>query len=136
MGPARARAEEGEAMLKDKYQAAVNELQASAKNAEVREEGGKLHLKGTTEYQMQANRVWDEIKTVPSWANEIVADIRAERTDIFGIYTVKPGDTLSKLAKVHFGDANRYMDIFNANKDQLSDPNMIKVGQKLKLPNR
>lgn len=123
-------------MLKEKYQAAVNELQASAKNPEVREEGGKLHLKGTTEYQMQANRVWDQIKTVPSWANEVVADIRAERTDVFGVYTVQPGDTLSKLAKAHLGDANRYMDIFNANKDQLSDPNMIKVGQKLKLPNK
>ncbi len=123
-------------MLKDKYQAAVNELQASARNHEVREEGGKLYLKGTTEYQMEANRVWDQIKTVPTWANEIVADIRAERTDVFGIYTVQPGDTLSKLAKAHFGDANRYMEIFNANKDQLTDPNMIKVGQKLKLPNK
>jgi len=123
-------------MLKEKYQAAVSELQGAGKNVEVKEEGGKLHLKGTTEYQMQANKVWDQIKTVPTWANEVVADIRAERNDIFGLYTVQPGDTLSKLAKAHLGDANRYMDIFNLNKDQLNDPNMIKVGQQLKLPGK
>jgi nucleoid-associated protein YgaU len=47
---------------------------------------------------------------------------------------VKAGDTLSKIAKEHLGDANAYMDIFNANKDQLSDPDKIKVGQKLVIP--
>jgi len=123
-------------MLKEKYQAAVSELQGAARDAEIREEGGKLHLKGTTEFQMQANKVWDHIKTVPSWSTEVVASIKAARTDVFGIYTVQPGDTLSKLAKLHLGDANRYMDIFNANKDQLTDPNLIKVGQKLNLPNK
>ena len=44
------------------------------------------------------------------------------------------GDTLSKLAKQYLGDANRYMDLFNANKGTLTDPNMIKVGQKLTIP--
>ena len=49
-------------------------------------------------------------------------------------YTVQPGDTLSKLAKQFLGNAGDYMKIFNANKDQLSDPNLIKVGQVLKIP--
>jgi len=49
-------------------------------------------------------------------------------------YEVKSGDTLSKIAKQYYGDANRYMDIFNANKDKLSDPNKIQVGQKLTIP--
>jgi nucleoid-associated protein YgaU len=49
-------------------------------------------------------------------------------------YTVKAGDTLSKIAKEHLGDANSYMEIFNANKDQLSDPDKIKPGQVLKMP--
>ena len=49
---------------------------------------------------------------------------------------VPAGDTLSKLAKQYLGDASRYMEIFNANKSILSDPNMIKVGQKLTIPTR
>ena len=49
-------------------------------------------------------------------------------------YTVQSGDTLSKIAKEHYGDANRYMEIFNANKDKLSDPNKIQPGQVLVIP--
>ena len=48
--------------------------------------------------------------------------------------TVKSGDTLSKIAKEAYGDANAYMKIFEANKDQLSDPDKIKPGQVLTLP--
>jgi nucleoid-associated protein YgaU len=51
-----------------------------------------------------------------------------------GLYIVKAGDTLSKIAKVTLGDANAYMEIFNANRDQLSDPDKIKPGQVLKIP--
>ena len=47
---------------------------------------------------------------------------------------MKAGDTLSKIAKEHLGDANAYMDIFNANKDQLKDPDKIQPGQVLKMP--
>ena len=47
---------------------------------------------------------------------------------------VKSGDTLSKIAKEAYGDANAYMKIFNANKDQLTDPDRIKPGQVLKIP--
>jgi nucleoid-associated protein YgaU len=47
---------------------------------------------------------------------------------------VKPGDTLSKIAKHELGDASAYMAIFNANKDQLSDPDKIQPGQVLKIP--
>ena len=50
------------------------------------------------------------------------------------VHQVVGGDTLSKLAKKYYGSANKYMDIFNANQDQLKDPNLIKVGQKLKMP--
>ncbi len=123
-------------MLADKYKAAISQLQAVGSNVDVREEGGKLLLRGTTQYQMQANQVWDQIKTVPEWANEVVADIQAQQKDIFGIYTVQPGDTLSKIAKLHLGDANKYMAIFDANRDQLTDPNKIRAGQALKLPNK
>ena len=49
-------------------------------------------------------------------------------------YTVQAGDTLSKIAKDHLGNANAYMKIFDANKDQLTDPDKIKPGQVLKIP--
>jgi nucleoid-associated protein YgaU len=50
-------------------------------------------------------------------------------------YTVQPGDSLSKIAKQFYGNANAYMKIFEANRDKLSDPNKIQVGQVLKIPN-
>ena len=64
------------------------------------------------------------------------ADIRVEKTDIYGYYTVQPGDTLSKIAKWHLGNAMSYMKIFNINTDILDNPDLIKVGQRLKLPNK
>lgn len=104
------------------------------KNPDVKEENGKLKISGKTEYQLAANQLWDNIKTHTGWENEIVANIQAERTDAFGVHTVVSGDTLSKLAKQYLGDAKRYMEIFNANKGLLTDPNMIKVGQRLTIP--
>ena len=49
-------------------------------------------------------------------------------------YTVQSGDTLSRIAKEHLGNANAYMKIFELNKDQLTDPDKIRPGQVLKLP--
>ncbi len=51
------------------------------------------------------------------------------------MYTVKSGDTLSKIAKEMYGDANQYNKIFEANKPLLSDPNKIYPGQVLRIPN-
>jgi nucleoid-associated protein YgaU len=49
-------------------------------------------------------------------------------------YTVKSGDSLSKIAKAEYGDANAYMKIFEANKPMLADPNKIYPGQQLRIP--
>jgi nucleoid-associated protein YgaU len=49
-------------------------------------------------------------------------------------YTVKKGDTLSEIAKAHYGKATDFNRIFEANRDVLSDPDEIQVGQVLKLP--
>jgi nucleoid-associated protein YgaU len=51
-------------------------------------------------------------------------------------YTVQAGDTLSKIARNLLGDANAYPKIFEANRDQLSDPDKINPGQVLKIPPR
>lgn len=49
-------------------------------------------------------------------------------------YTVANGDTLSKIAKEHYGKASKWPLIFDANRDQLNDPDRIKPGQVLKIP--
>lgn len=49
-------------------------------------------------------------------------------------YTVKSGDTLSKIAKQFYGDANRYNEIFAANQPMLKDPDKIYPGQALRIP--
>lgn len=49
-------------------------------------------------------------------------------------YTVVAGDTLSKIAKRHYGDPNRYAIIFEANEPMLSDPDEIYPGQVLRIP--
>jgi nucleoid-associated protein YgaU len=49
-------------------------------------------------------------------------------------YTVKSGDTLSKIAREYYGDAGRYPEIFEANKPMLKDPDKIYPGQVLRVP--
>lgn len=61
-------------------------------------------------------------------------DSTAEVVD--ATYTVEKGDTLSKIAKQHLGDANAWQKIFDANRDQLDDPDRIQPGQVLKLPSK
>lgn len=121
-------------------------------NAEERD--GKLHFKGTVGTEAEKNQIWDAIKTIPTWQNDIVADITVTggTAPFAGVpasvdvpttpgtstsartYTVKPGDTLSGIAKEHLGSAGAYMKIFELNKDQLSDPDKIQPGQVLRLP--
>ena len=50
------------------------------------------------------------------------------------LYTVKSGDTLSKIAKAHYGDAMKYPVIFEANRPILADPDKICPGQVLRIP--
>lgn len=124
-------------MLQEKYRDLLTlgeELQVQ--NGYVKEENGKLHIGGTVAYQLDKDMLWNKIKSYPGWETEIAADIKVANTDIYGIYTVQPGDTLSGLAKQHFGDYKRYMEIFNLNRDVLDSPDLIRVGQKLKIPNR
>lgn len=127
--------------LRDKYAFAVQTAKDVHMQGSADERDGKLYFHGTTNTQTEANRIWDAIKTIPDWSREVVADIKAtgapaqSATGPAGrTYTVKPGDTLSKIAKETLGDAGAYMDIFNANKDQLTDPNQIKPGQVLTIP--
>jgi nucleoid-associated protein YgaU len=49
-------------------------------------------------------------------------------------YTVQKGDTLSAIAQRHYGKASRWHAVFEANRDQLDDPDKIRPGQVLNLP--
>jgi nucleoid-associated protein YgaU len=123
--------------LRDKYNHAIQTAKGFHMEGAAEERDGKLYFKGTVQSQDQANKIWDAIKTVPDWQHDIVADVKATGAAAAATaesYTVKAGDTLSKIAKEKFGDANAYHEIFNANRDQLSDPDKIKPGQVLKIP--
>jgi nucleoid-associated protein YgaU len=121
--------------LRDKYAYAIQTAKGKFHgNAEERD--GKLHFKGTVATDAERNELWNAIKTIPDWREEIVADIQVTGGGAAAAktYTVQAGDTLSKIAKEHLGNANAYMKIFDANKDQLSDPDKIKPGQVLTIP--
>ena len=60
-----------------------------------------------------------------------------ERTDTekkVNTYTVVSGDSLWKIAKRIYGDGSRWRDIFNANKDKITNSNVIKIGMVLNIP--
>jgi nucleoid-associated protein YgaU len=57
-----------------------------------------------------------------------------DKWDATQYHEVVKGDTLSKIAEKYYGDATLYPKIFEANRDILKDPNLIKVGQKLRIP--
>ena len=103
---------------------------------DVKEEAGKLKLSGTVNTQFEKNKIWDKIKEVGGEGQtEVSADLKVLNTEYFHLHTVESGENLSKISKHYYKDANKYMQIFNANKDQLTNPDMIKVGQKIKIPN-
>ena len=108
----------------------------SMKDAKIEEkEEGYLKIYGVVNTQYEKNTIWDKIKEVGGQSpTDIKADIRTEAKDYYHIHKVLSGDTLGKIAKTYLGEANKYMKIFDANRDQLSNPDLIKVGQELKIP--
>jgi nucleoid-associated protein YgaU len=130
--------------LRDKYNHAIQTAKQMKFQGAADERDGKLHFHGTVNSQDEANQIWNALKTVPDWQKDVVADIKVNQPaaqqpaaaagNATETYTVQQGDTLSAIAKKLLGNANAYMDIYNANKDQLSDPDKIKPGQVLKIP--
>jgi nucleoid-associated protein YgaU len=125
--------------LKQKYAVALDVVTAagvSLSNLHVQD--NKLYLKGRAPSEQAKNEVWTAVKKVDPTYADFVADISIDSSlptpPPAQAYTVKGGDTLSKISKQFYGDANKYMKIFDANKDQLSDPDKIKVGQVLQIP--
>jgi nucleoid-associated protein YgaU len=135
--------------MKQKYSSVLTTVQQQqVQLSHVHIQDNKLFIQGTAPSEQAKNKVWDQIKLVnPNWAQELTADItvdpNAKPEQVQGAavsggpqrtYTVKPGDSLSKISKELYGNAGEYMKIFEANRDVLSDPNKISPGQTLKIP--
>ena len=126
--------------MKSKYQSVLTVIQQKQiRMANLHMQDDKLFMKGTAPSLEAANAVWDELKRVNPSLNDVIADFPVDPNAATAAaqtrtYTVKPGDTLSKISKEFYGNPNDYMRIFNANRDSLQDPNKIKPGQELKIP--
>jgi len=136
--------------LKQKYQSVLNAIsQQQVHLQNLHMEGDKLFLRGEAPSQEAKNKVWDQIKLVDPSYSDLTADITVKeaaepRTQAAGAslgggqntrkYTVQAGDSLSKISKQFYGNSNQYMKIFEANRDQLHDPNKIQPGQQLVIP--
>jgi nucleoid-associated protein YgaU len=123
--------------LKEKYRPVIDlakERGVQLKNVHV--EGDKLLIRGAAPNQEIKNELWDRIKKIDPKYADLTADISLDPNLPVPakVHVVAAGETLSKIAKQYYGDANKYMKIFEANKDQLKDPDKIKVGQKLNIP--
>lgn len=132
--------------LKTKYQSVLNFMQSQGVQVQnLNMEGDRLFIRASAPSAELKNRVWDQIKLVDPTFSDLLADIQAPAAAAAAVggaasttaartYTVQPGDSLSKISKQFYGDANKYMNIFNANKDKLSDPDKIRVGTELRIP--
>ena len=135
--------------LKQKYQAAFNlmqQLQVRLQNVNM--EGSKLLVRGEAPSAEVKNKVWDQIKLIDATASDLVCDIAVSQQGSATMragasasggqnqrhYTVKPGDTLSKISREFYGDPGQFTKIFNANRNILKDPNSISPGQDLVIP--
>ena len=101
------------------------------------EDNNHMTISGTCPTQYIANEIWDKIKEIdPQLSHgDLTMNLSVARTDIHGEYEVKSGDALSGIAKKVTHGKLSYQQIFEANRDILSDPNKIHPGQKLKIPN-
>jgi nucleoid-associated protein YgaU len=125
--------------LRETYAYAIQQAKGKF-DGSAQERDGKLYFTGSVKTEAEKNEIWNAIKTIPTWRDDVVAEIKVtgEGAGTPGAtgktYTVKSGDTLSGIAKQQLGNANAYMKIFEANRDQLEDPDVIKPGQVLKIP--
>jgi nucleoid-associated protein YgaU len=134
--------------LKQKYQPVLNlmrQLQVQVQNINM--EGPKLLIRSIAPSADAKNRVWDQVKLIDAAYPDLICDVNVAQTSATMTagasvgagqnqrhYTVKAGDTLSKISREFYGDPNQYTKIFNANRGVLRDANAISPGQDLIIP--
>lgn len=128
--------------LKSKYHSVLGLIeQKGLRMHNLHLQDNKLFIKASAATQALKNDIWNQIKLVDATFGDLTCDIGIDPSlappkpaaPEAKTYTVQPGDTLSKIAQQFYGNAASYMKIFEANKDKLSDPNKIQVGQVLKI---
>src|SRR3954453_12438465 len=136
--------------LKTKYRSALDTIQREGvRLSHLHVQDNKLFIQGAAPSQDIKNDLWNQIKAADSSYSDLVCDLtidsslpapaQAAGASAGGsgsskTYTVKAGDTLSKIAKDIYGNANEYNRIFEANRDKLQSPDKIQVGQELVIP--
>jgi nucleoid-associated protein YgaU len=97
-------------------------------------DGDTVRVKGSAASQEEKEKIVLALGNVEGVA-KVEEDIAAaDGAGEATFYTVKSGDTLSAISKAHYGSANKYMAIFEANKPMLSSPDKIYPGQVLRIP--
>jgi nucleoid-associated protein YgaU len=123
--------------VREKYQSLIDLAnQHGVSNLQVSEEGDVLHVSGTASSEDVKQKLWDEYNRIdPDMrSGDLVMNVEVSGGDGGEeSYTVKSGDTLSKIGH-HFGV--NWNAIFEANKDQLKDPDKIFPGQTLRIPRK
>jgi nucleoid-associated protein YgaU len=140
---------QNEQQVKQKYQAAMTLMQQlGVRLQNVNMEGDKLLVRGEAPSEDVKNKIWNQIKLIDPTYSDLICDLSVaqQQPQAMGAgasvaggqsqrhYTVTPGDTLSKISRQFYGDANQYMRIFEANRNILNDPNKVDVGQDLVIP--
>ena len=96
--------------------------------------GGTATVRGTVDSAEQREKIIVALGNVRGVAQvDDQLEIEGEAAEPT-FYTVQPGDTLSGIARSHYGNAMKYPVIFEANKPMLSDPDKIYPGQVLRIP--
>ena len=126
--------------LKQKYASVLDLIKRrNVRLAHLHIQDGKLFLQGAAPNEAVKNEIWTAVKAVDASYSDLSADISIDSSIPAPAaeaqkYTVKAGDSLSKIAKQYYGDASQYMKIFEANRNLLSDPDKIQPGQELSIP--
>ncbi len=123
--------------LKMKYGSVLNAInQSGVRLTHVHIQDDKLYIEGACGSEAIKNKIWDQAKLVDPNYSDLTLNLTVDPAlaPKQQTYTVAAGDSLSKIAKQFYGNSNEYMKIFEANKDKLTDPNAIKVGQQLVIP--
>jgi len=95
-----------------------------------------------TQLRNQLTQALGDVARITAERDDLVQRTTAEINDLKNAlaeaqqrtYVVKPGDTLSGIAKAVYGDWKHWKDIYEANKDKIKNPDLIQVGWELKLP--
>jgi nucleoid-associated protein YgaU len=125
--------------VREKYQSLLDIAgQGGVSDMQVSEEGDVLHVSGTASSEEAKQKLWDEYQRIdPDMrSGDLVLNISVGGGQGGGgeeTYTVKSGDTLSKIGQHH---GVSWQAIFEANKDTLKDPDKIFPGQKLRIPRK